>query len=173
MPGRSGPSAAPAVARTASARSASAMPEAILLKGVETLGEKSTIVDVSKGYLRNSLIPRKLAQPATRAAIAAAQRAAAAEERAAREAVGRAQENAELLNKTVLTISQQAGDDGRLFGSVTTQDIADAIEEARGIAVDRRRIHLEEPIRHVGTYVVVVEVADGVTANVKTIVTEQ
>ena len=109
------------------------MPEAILLKDVETLGEKGTVVDVSKGYLRNYLIPRKLAQPATKGAINAAQRRAAAEERAAQEAVGRAAESAELLNKTVLTISQQAGDDGRLFGSVTTQDIADAIQEARGI----------------------------------------
>jgi large subunit ribosomal protein L9 len=148
------------------------MPEAILLKDVETLGEKGTVVDVSKGYLRNYLIPRKLAQPATKGAIAAAQRAAAAEERAAKEAIGRAEENAELLNKTVLTISQQAGDDGRLFGSVTTQDIADAIQEARGISVDRRKIHLDEPIKHVGTYVVIVEVADDVTANVKTIVSE-
>jgi large subunit ribosomal protein L9 len=157
---------------TASARIASAMPEAILLKDVDALGEKGTVVDVSKGYLRNYLIPRKLAQPATKGAIAAAQRAAAAEERAAQEAIGRAEENAELLNKTVLTISQQAGDDGRLFGSVTTQDIAEAIQEARGITVDRRKIHLDEPIRHVGTFVVVVEVADGVTANVKTIVSE-
>jgi large subunit ribosomal protein L9 len=148
------------------------MPEAILLKDVDTLGEKGTVVDVSKGYLRNYLIPRKLAQPATKGAIAAAQRAAAAEERAAQEAIGRAEENAELLNKTVLTISQQAGDDGRLFGSVTTQDIAEAIQEARGITVDRRKIHLDEPIRHVGTFVVVVEVADDVTANVKTIVSE-
>jgi large subunit ribosomal protein L9 len=135
------------------------MPEAILLKDVETLGEKGTVVDVSKGYLRNYLIPRK--------------RRAAAEERAAEEAVGRAAEQAELLSKTVLTISQQAGDDGRLFGSVTTQDIADAIQEARGIAVDRRKIHLDEPIKHVGTYMVVVEMADGVTANVKTMVSEQ
>jgi large subunit ribosomal protein L9 len=149
------------------------VPEAILLKDVETLGEKGEVIDVSKGYLRNYLIPRKLAQPATKGAVQAAQRRAAAEERAAQEAAGRAQENADLLNKTVLTISQQAGDDGRLFGSVTTQDIADAIREARGIAVDRRKIHLEEPIKHVGTYVVVVEVSDGITANVKTIVTEQ
>jgi large subunit ribosomal protein L9 len=148
------------------------MPEAILLKDVETLGEKGTVVDVSKGYLRNYLIPRKLAQPATKGAIAAAQRAAAAEERAAQEAIGRAEEDAELLNKTVLTINQQAGDDGRLFGSVTTQDIADAIREARSISVDRRKIHLDEPIKHIGTYVVIVEVADGVTANVKTIVSE-
>jgi large subunit ribosomal protein L9 len=148
------------------------MPEAILLKDVEKLGEKGTVVDVSKGYLRNYLIPRKLAQPATRGAIEAAERRAAADERAAQEAIGRAEENAELLNKTVLTISQQAGDDGRLFGSVTTQDIADAIQEARGIEVDRRKIHLDEPIKHVGTYVVVVDVADGVTANIKTIVSE-
>jgi len=148
------------------------MPEAILLKDVETLGEKGAVVDVSKGYLRNYLIPRKLAQPATKGAIHAAERRAAAEQRAAQAAVGRAQEDAELLNKTVLTITQQAGDDGRLFGSVTTQDIADAIQEARGIAVDRRKIHLDEPIKHVGTYMVVVEVADGVTANVKTMVSE-
>ena len=149
------------------------MPQAILLQDHEQLGDRGTVVDVSKGYLRNYLIPRKLAQPATKGAVQAAQRRAAAEERAAQEAAGRAQENADLLNKTVLTISQQAGDDGRLFGSVTTQDIADAIREARGIAVDRRKIHLEEPIKHVGTYVVVVEVSDGVTANVKTIVSEQ
>jgi large subunit ribosomal protein L9 len=149
------------------------MPEAILLKDVEGVGEKGTVVDVSKGYLRNFLIPRKLAQPATRAAIQAAQRRSQAEERAREQAVHRAQDAADLLNRTVLTIAQQAGDDGRLFGSVTTQDIADAIREARGIAVDRRKVHLEEPIRHVGTYMVVVEVEDGVTATIKTMVTEQ
>jgi large subunit ribosomal protein L9 len=149
------------------------VPEAILLKDVEGIGEKGTVVDVSKGYLRNFLIPRKLAQPATRRAIHAAQQRTEAEERARAAAQSRSQEDAELLNRTVLTIAQQAGDDGRLFGSVTTQDIADAIREARGLSVDRRRIHLEEPIRHVGTYMVVVEVDDGVTSTVKTIVTEQ
>ena len=149
------------------------MPEAILLKDVEGVGEQGAVVDVSKGYLRNFLIPRKLAQPATRAAIQAAQRRAHAEERAREQAVHRAQDAADLLNRTVLTIAQQAGDDGRLFGSVTTQDIADAIREARGVTVDRRKVHLEEPIRHVGTYMVVVEVEDNVTATIKTMVTEQ
>ena len=149
------------------------MPEAILLKDVEGVGEQGTVVDVSKGYLRNFLIPRKLAQPATRAAIQAAQRRTHAEERAREQAVHRAQDAADVLNRTVLTIAQQAGDDGRLFGSVTTQDIADAIREARGITVDRRKVHLEEPIRHVGTYMVVVEVEDNVTATIKTMVTEQ
>jgi large subunit ribosomal protein L9 len=149
------------------------MPEAILLKDVEGVGEKGTVVDVSKGYLRNFLIPRKLAQPATRNAIDAARRKADADERAARDAVTRAQEYADLLNRTVLTISQQAGEDGRLFGSVTNQDIADAIREARDIRVDKRKVHLEDPIKHVGTYMVVVEVADGVTATIKTMVVEQ
>jgi large subunit ribosomal protein L9 len=149
------------------------VPEAILLKDVEGVGEKGTVVDVSKGYLRNFLIPRKLAQPATRGAVQAAQRRVEAEERARVQAQSRSQENAELLNRTVLTIAQQAGDDGRLFGSVTTQDIADAIREARNISVDRRRIHLDEPIRHVGTSLVVVEIDDGVTSTVKTMVNEQ
>jgi large subunit ribosomal protein L9 len=75
-----------------------------------------------------------------------------------------------VLGRTVLTIPQQAGDDGRLFGSVTPQDIADAIRDARGIRVDRRKIHLEDPIRNTGTYMVVIEVADGVMATVKTMV---
>jgi large subunit ribosomal protein L9 len=148
------------------------VPEAILLKDVEGIGERGTVIDVSKGYLRNYLIPRKLAQPATKGAIQAAQRKSQAETRAKEQAATRSQEYADLLNRTVLTISQQAGEDGRLFGSVTTQDIAEAIKEARGIDVDRRRVHLDEPIRHVGTYMVVVELDDGATATVKTIVTE-
>ena len=73
----------------------------------------------------------------------------------------------------MLTIAQQAGDDGRLFGSVTAQDIADAIREARGIKIDRRKVQLDEPIKNVGTHMVVVEVADGVTATVKTMVVER
>ena len=149
------------------------MPEAILLQDVEGVGERGAVIDVSKGYLRNFLIPRKLAQPATKGAVAAAQERVARAERAAQEAVERAQENAATLSRTVLTIPQPAGDDGRLFGSVTTQDIADAIRDARGLKVDRRKIHLEEPIKNVGTYMVVVEMADGVTANVKTMVSEQ
>jgi len=146
------------------------MPQAILLQDVETLGEKGAVVDVSSGYLRNFLMPRKLAEVATKGSIEQAARRREAAEREAREAVNRAQETAELLGKTVLTIPQQAGDDGRLFGSVTSQDIVDAIKEARGLQVDRRGVHLEDPIKNVGTYMVVVDVAGGVTATIKTIV---
>jgi large subunit ribosomal protein L9 len=146
------------------------VPQAILLQDVESLGERGTVVDVSPGYLRNYLVPRKLAEPATDASVNAARKRREDAERAEREAVERSRESAAVLGRTVLTIPQQAGDDGRLFGSVTTQDIADAIRDARGIRVDRRKIHLEEPIRNVGTYMVVVEITDEVTATIKTMV---
>ena len=149
------------------------MAQAILLQPVEQLGERGDVIDVSRGYLRNYLVPRKLAQPATAASIAEAQRRSEAAERAAREQEERAGENAALLSKTVLTIPQPAGDDGRLFGSVTPQDIVDAIRQARGLKLDRRRVHLEEPIKSTGTHMVTVEVHDGVTATVKTIVTAE
>ena len=149
------------------------MAQAILLSDVENVGEQGEVVDVAAGYLRNYLVPRKLAQPATKASLEVAKQRAEQAEVTKREAAARAQENASLLQKTVLTITQQAGEDGRLFGSVTAQDIADAIKEARGIRVDRRKIHLDDPIRHVGTHMVVVEVSEGITAAVKTMVVEQ
>jgi large subunit ribosomal protein L9 len=147
------------------------MAQAILLQDVETLGERGAVVDVSPGYLRNFLVPRKLAQPATAGSVADAQRRHEAAERAEREASDKAQENAALLSKTVLTITHPAGDDGRLFGSVTAQEIVDAIRQARGLRLDRRKVHLEEPIRHTGSHMVEVEVHDGVTTTIKTIVT--
>src|SRR5947209_3057308 len=146
------------------------MPQAILLQDVDTLGERGSVVEVSAGYLRNFLVPRKLAEPATAGSVQAATRRREQAERAKRQAEDRARENAALLGRTVLTITQQAGDDGRLFGSVTPQDISEAIRDARGIRIDRRKVHLDDPIRNVGTYMVVVEVADGVTAAVKTMV---
>ena len=149
------------------------MAQAILLQQVEQLGETGDVVDVSPGYLRNFLVPRKLAQMATPASIAAATKRVEDAERAAATQVEKAEENASLLRKTVLTISHQAGDDGRLFGSVTAQEIAEAIQHARGVKLDRRRVHLTEPIRTTGTHMVSVEVSDHVTAEIKTIITAE
>ena len=146
------------------------MPEAILLQDVDTLGAQGAVVDVSKGYLRNYLMPRRLAQPATRGAVEAIRQRQEAAERAERNAIEKAEENVNVLNRTVLTIPQQAGADGRLFGSVTAQDIANAIKEARGLKIDKRNVHLPEPIKNVGTYMVVVEVVDNVPATIKTMV---
>ena len=149
------------------------MPQAILLQDVEKLGDKGTVVDVSKGYLRNYLVPRKLAEPASKGSVAAAEQRQVAAERAFAEAEQKATDNAAVLNKTVLTITHQAGEDGRLFGSVTTEDISTAIREARGLRIDKRHVHLDEPIKSVGTHMVTVEIAPGVTASVKTMVVEQ
>jgi large subunit ribosomal protein L9 len=147
--------------------------QAILLKDVEGLGDAGSVVDVSPGYLRNYLAPRKLAQPATDASIAAAQRQREQAEKSAREQEERSQETAALLAKTVLTISHRAGDDGRLFGSVTAKEIVDAVRQARGLRIDRRKVRLEEPIRELGTHMVEIEVTEGVTASVKTMVVEE
>ena len=72
----------------------------------------------------------------------------------------------------MLTIQHRAGEDGKLYGSVTSAEIAEAISEARGLRIDRKKIRLEEPIREIGTYMVEIEVAGGATAKVKTIVAE-
>ena len=148
------------------------MPQAILLKDVEGLGEAGSVVDVSPGYLRNYLAPNKLAQAATDASVAAARRERERAETAARETEERAQETAALLGKTVLTISHRAGEDGSLFGSVTTKEIADAVRQARGLKLDHRKVQLEQPIRELGTHMVEIEVAPGVTTSVKTMVVE-
>lgn len=146
------------------------MTQAILLEDVDHLGQRGEPVDVAPGYLRNFLIPRKLAAPATPGALEQAQRRQAAAERAAQARAEREQQAAALLSKTVLTIQQRADDGGKLFGSVGAKEIADAIRDARDLKVDRRKIKLDQPIREVGTHMVEVEVADGTVATVKTIV---
>jgi large subunit ribosomal protein L9 len=147
--------------------------QAILLKDVDGLGDAGAVVDVAPGYLRNYLAPKKLAQAATTASIAAAKARLEQAERAATEAAERTEETAALLSKTVLTIPHQAGEGGRLFGAVTAQEIVDAIKQARGLRIDKRNIRLEQPIKELGTHMVEVEVAPGVTAPVKTMVVDQ
>jgi len=148
------------------------MAQAILLKDVDSLGRAGQAVDVSPGYLRNYLLPRKLAQPATDRSLEEARRRQEVAERVAREASERAEETTALLSKTVLTIQHRAGEDGKLYGSVTSKEIAEAIAEARGLRVDRKKIRLDNPIREVGTYMVEVEVGTA-TARIKTIVAEE
>ena len=149
------------------------MAQAILLKDVEDLGERGQAIDVSPGYLRNYLIPRKLAQPATAGALEEAQRRREAADRADAARHEREAEAAGLLSKTVLTIHQRAGEDGKLFGSVGAKEIVDALREARDLRMDKRQIRLEQPLREVGTFMVEIELADGSVAAVKTIISEE
>jgi large subunit ribosomal protein L9 len=147
------------------------MAQAILLQDVENLGEKGDVVDVAPGYLRNYLAPRQLAATANTKTIEQAKRLMEEAEQAAIDRAERAGDIAATLGKTVLTIEEQAGPEGRLFGSVTAKEIVEAIKDARGVRLDRKDIHIAEPIREVGTYTITVDVHDGVTAEVKTIVT--
>jgi len=147
--------------------------QAILLEDVESLGQRGEPVDVAPGYLRNYLIPRKLAAPATAGALEQAQQRQAAAERAAHLRAEREEQAASLLTKTVLTIQQRADDGGRLFGSVGPREIVEAIREARNLRLDKRQVRLEQPIREIGTHMVEIELADGSVAAVKTIVAEE
>jgi large subunit ribosomal protein L9 len=149
------------------------MAQAILLEDVESLGQRGEPIDVSPGYLRNYLIPRKLAAPATPGALEQAQQRQAAAEKAERLRAEREEQAASLLSKTVLTIHQRADDGGKLFGSVGAKEIVDAIREARDLRIDRRTVRLEHPIREIGTHMVEIELADGTVASVKTIVAEE
>ncbi len=146
------------------------MAQAVLLSDVENLGSAGEAVEVADGYLRNYLVPRKLAQPATKRSLEEAQRRLERAKIAEQEEIERAGETAALLSKTVLTINHRAGEDGKLFGSVTAAEIVDAIQAARQLKVEKKKIRLDEPIRDIGTYLIEVEIAGGVKASVKTIV---
>jgi large subunit ribosomal protein L9 len=149
------------------------MAQAILLQDVENLGERGQAVDVAPGYLRNYLVPRKLAQAATAGALEEAQRRLEAAERAAKLRAEREAEAAGLLSKTVITIHQRAGEDGKLFGSVGAKEIVDALRDARDLRIEKRKVRLEQPLREIGTFMVEIELADGTTAAVKTIIAEE
>ena len=143
----------------------------VILKGdVEKIGQRGDIVDVSRGYVRNFLVPRGLAEVATPAKLEEARRRMEESEERNRRLAERATEVAETLNKSVITIEARTGEDERLFGSVTAANITDAIEQARGVHLDRRRIRLEEPIKALGTHQVPIHVHGDVEASVKVIV---
>ncbi len=144
--------------------------QAILLKEVDGLGEAGAVVNVARGYMRNYLLPRGLAELATPARIAEVQRGEERRRRAVERAVEESRELADLLGRTILTLKAKAGDDGRLFGSITSADVAEAIRGARNVDIDRRRITVEPAIRAVGTYSVPIELGPGLVAEVKTIV---
>ena len=144
--------------------------QAILLTEVDGLGEAGAVVSVARGYMRNFLLPRGMAEVATPARIADVQRREEQRRAAEVKAEQQSKELADLLGRTILTLKAKAGDDGRLFGSITASDVSDAIHEARGIRIDKRHIHVDPPIRAVGTYVVPVELTPDLIAEVKTIV---
>lgn len=144
--------------------------DVVLLADVDKVGLRGEVVNVSRGYMRNYLEPRRLAQPATAGLVAEVRRREA--ERARHEArnAEQAQTIAETLTKTVLRIEAKAGTQGVLFGSITPTDVADELWRVRRVRIDRRKIALPEPIKRVGRYEIPIEVFQDVHVTVKTLV---
>jgi large subunit ribosomal protein L9 len=143
--------------------------DVILLQDVEKVGLKGDVVGVKRGYARNYLLPRRLAEAATPGRVAELRRIEADRARQEARSAEQAEEIAATLQKTVLSFEVKAGPTGSLFGSVTPTDIAEELWRTRKIRVDRRKIDLDV-IKRIGRYSVPVHVFEGVVAEVKTLV---
>ena len=141
----------------------------ILLTDVEKLGLRGDVVDVARGYARNYLLPRRMAETATPALVAELRRVDAQRAKHEARTSEQAQEIAEVLGSTVLRFEVKAGPTGSLFGSVTPSDIADEIWRTRKVRVDRRKISID-PIKRIGRYSIPIEVFSDVRVEVKTLV---
>jgi large subunit ribosomal protein L9 len=143
--------------------------DVILLQDVEKLGLRGDVVAVARGYARNFLLPRRLAEPSTPARVAELRRVDAERTKHEARSSEQANEIAEVLTKTVLRFEVKAGPTGALFGSVTPSDVADEIWRARKIRVDRRKIAID-PIKRIGRYAIPIELFQDVHVEVKTLV---
>ncbi len=144
--------------------------DVILLQDVDKVGLRGDVVSVARGYARNFLLPRKLAEVASPGRVAELQRRDAQRARHEARSVDQAREIAAVLEKTVLRFEVKAGPTGSLFGSVTATDVADELWRTRKVRVDRRKIGLDEPIKRVGRYEVAIDVFQDVRVEVKTLV---
>jgi large subunit ribosomal protein L9 len=144
--------------------------DVILLKDVDKVGLRGEVVSVARGYMRNYLAPRRLAQEATPARVAELEKKESQRARHEAASFEQAQEIADKLSKTELRFDVNAGPQGTLFGSVTPTDIADEIWRTLKVRVDRRRIDLPDSIKRVGRYEIPIEVFTDVSADVKVMV---
>lgn len=144
----------------------------ILLQDVKTLGKKGTLVEVSEGYARNYLLPRKLGAPATAENMNTMKLKKANEERIAAEQLAEAKELAAKIGAGTVTISLKGGENGKTYGSVTSKEIAEAAKKQLGMEIDRKKIVLPEPIKAFGTYEAAVKLHKEVQAKLKVKVVE-
>jgi large subunit ribosomal protein L9 len=143
--------------------------DVILTKDVEKIGLRGDVVSVARGYARNFLFPRKLAEEATPARVAELQKRDSTRARQEAKTAEQAESIAETLTKTVLRFEVKAGPTGSLFGSVTPTDIADEIWRTRKVRIDRRKIGIDN-IKRIGRYDVPIDLFEGVRVEVKTLV---
>jgi large subunit ribosomal protein L9 len=146
--------------------------EVILKEDVPKLGARGDVVKVADGYGRNFLLPRKLAIEATRSNRAVIEQMKQASLRRAARDKADAEAQAKLLDAVSLSFTRKAGEKDQLFGSVTSSDIAAALE-AKGYVIDRRKIHLDEPLKHIGEFKVPIRLYKGVDAFIKVLVDKE
>lgn len=139
----------------------------VLLKDVKNIGKRDEILNVSDGYARNFLFPQKLAVEATSGALKEIERKRAAQDAREAERLAEAREKAAKLSGKTITLAVKCGEKGRLYGSVTAQEVADALERQHGVAVDKRKIDLGDSIREVGIRDISVWLYSGVTTPMK------
>lgn len=144
----------------------------VLLKDVPNVGRSGEIKEVAEGYGRNYLIPRGLAKPATAEAVAEAKQRQQAEARREARIEAEAQELARQINQMQLVFQVRVGEQGRLYGSITSADIAEKLQQQLHREIDKRRIELEEPIRQLGSYKVPVRLAHQHVGRVTVVVEE-
>jgi large subunit ribosomal protein L9 len=144
--------------------------QVILLQDVENVGLRGDVVSVARGFARNYLLPRKLAETATPARVAELERRESQRARHEARSVEQAREIAAVLEKAELRFDVKAGPTGALFGSVTSTDIADELWSTKKIRIDRRKIDLPESIKRIGRYQVAIDVFQDVRAEVRTLV---
>jgi large subunit ribosomal protein L9 len=136
----------------------------ILQKEIEKLGVPGDVVTVADGYARNFLVPRGMAIPASKGAVRHAESLRRAHDSRVNKATAAAEEVAGRLAAKPVVVVARAGEEGRLFGSITTTDLAEEIAKQTGESIDRRDIHLDEPIRSLGTHEVTVRLHPEVNA---------
>ncbi len=141
----------------------------ILINDVQTLGKSGELKDVTDGYARNFLIPRKLAVPAAGGAYRAWQHDVASREDKRKKERAEAEIAAQRIGSTTLTMGVKVGEGGKLYGSITAKEIAEALAR-RGIVVDRHKVDLDEPLKMLGTYKVAIKVMSGMTPEVTIVV---
>ena len=141
----------------------------ILINEVQSLGKSGELKDVTDGYARNFLIPRKLAVPAAGGAYRAWKHDVASREDKRKKERADAEIAAQRIGSTTLTMGVKVGEGGKLYGSITSKEIADALAR-RGIVVDRHKVDLDEPLKMLGTYKVAIKVFSGMTPEVTIVV---
>jgi large subunit ribosomal protein L9 len=144
--------------------------EVILLRDVDKVGLRGEVVNVARGFMRNYLEPRRLAETATAAKVTELEKREAQRARHEARTFEQAREIADTLTKTELRFDVNAGPQGTLFGSVTPTDIADELWRTKKIRVDRRKVGLQEPIKRIGRYTIPIEIFQDVDAEVRTLV---